>query len=158
MKPKTSPLSLIAASCLLCAVGLSYAQSAPSTVTCPTLPDTVMIELQWVVLRTDSALLCRAVSKDGGNEAFALTLSLKSPFKPDRNLRAEQGQIEGKTLWWYRAEIAGRPNALLRETLVKLDSGRVMHAFIRTEDAGILTRYQQIVQALDFAAPSVAVR
>jgi hypothetical protein len=117
-----------------------------------------MSELQWVILQTDSALLCRAVSKDSGKEAFALTLSRKSPFKPDGTLRAEQGQIEGKKLWWYRAEIGGRPNALVRETLIKLNSGGVVHAFIRTDDTGTLGRYQQMVQTLDFAATSVATR
>ena len=158
MKLKTSPLSPFVVFCLLSAAGLSYAQSAPSTATCPTLPAAAMIELQWVVMQTDNALLCRAISNDSGKEAFAVTLSKKSPFKPDGDLRAEQGQIEGKKLWWYRSEISGRPSALLRETLVKLDSGRVVHIFIRTEDANTLTRYQQVVQALDFAVPSVAAR
>ena len=121
MKLKTSPLSPFVVFCLLSAAGLSYAQSAPSTATCPTLPAAAMSELQWVVMQTDNALLCRAISNDSGNEAFAVTLSKKSPFKP-------------------------------------LDSGRVVHIFIRTEDANTLTRYQQVVQALDFAVPSVAAR
>lgn len=158
MTLKTSPLALFVSSCLLCAAGLSYAQSAPSNSSCPTLPAAAMSELQWVMLRTDSALLCRAVSKDSGNEAFALTMSRKSPFKPDGSLRAEQGQIEGKKLWWYRAEIAGRPDALVRETLIKPASGGVVHAFIRTDDSGRLTRYQQMVETLEFAVPSVAAR
>jgi hypothetical protein len=158
MTLKTSLPALFVSSCLFCAAGLSYAQSAPSNSSCPTLPAAAMSELQWVILRTDSALLCRAVSKDSGNEAFALTMSRKSPFKPDSSLRAEQGQIEGKKLWWYRAEIAGRPDALVRETLIKTASGGVVHAFIRTDDSDTLTRYQQMVQTLEFAAPSVAAR
>ena len=158
MKLKTSPLSLIVAPCLLCAAGLTYAQSIRSTVTCPVLPAAAMSELHWVILQTDSALLCRAVSKNSGKEAFALTFSRKSPFKPDGNLRAEQAQIEGKRRWWYRAEISGRPDALVRETLIKLDSGGVVHAFIRSGDTGTLTRYQQMVQTLDFAPLSLATR
>ena len=158
MKLKTSPLSLTVASCLLCASGLCYSQSIPPAATCPTLPAAAMSELQWVMLQTGSALLCRAVNKDSGKEAFALTLSRKSPFKPDGDLRAEQGQIEGKKLWWYRAEIAGRPNALVREILIKLGSRGVVHASIRTDDPGTLARYQQMVQTLDFATVSVAAR
>ena len=158
MTLKTSLPALFVSTCLLCAAGPSYAQSAPSNSSCPTLPAAAMNELQWVMLRTDSALLCRAVNKDSGDEAFALTMSRKSPFKPDSSLRAEQGQIEGKKLWWYRAEIAGRPNALVRETRIKIASGDVVHAFIRTDDSGTLTRYQQIVQTLEFAVPSVAAR
>jgi hypothetical protein len=148
------PITLLS---LCCAAG-AFAQSVQSDVSCPTLPASVMDELQWVTLQTDSALLCRAVNKGNGNEALAVTLSRKSPFRPSRDLRAEQGQVAGKTLWWYRAEIAGRPDTLVRETLVQLDSGRVAHAFIMTKDAVTLNRYQQVIQALDFATPSVATR
>jgi hypothetical protein len=142
---------------LWCASG-AFAQSVPSGASCPTLPPAAMDDLQWVTLQTDSALLCRAVHKQNGAEAFALTLTRKSPFKPDGSLREEEGRIQGKKLWWYRSEIAGRPNDLVRETLLKLGSERVVHVFIRTTDSDTMTRYQQLVQGLDFTAPSVATR
>jgi hypothetical protein len=155
MRLKTSLFIYLAG--MLCAAG-AHAQSIPSNVDCPSLPSGTASDLQWVAMRTDTALLCRAVSKDNGAEAFALTLTRKSPFKPDSDLREEQGRIGGKKLWWYRSEIAGRPNELVRETLLKLDSGAVAHVFIRTSDATALTRYQQVVQDLDFAKPNVATR
>ncbi len=157
MNLKASLFATLPLPWLLWAAGVS-AQSPASEASCPTLPAAAMVDLQWNVLQTDSALLCRAVRKDSGVEAFALTLTRKSPFKPENNLREEAGQIEGKKLWWYRGEIAGRPNELVRETLAKLGSGSVVHVFIRTTDAGVLNRYQQVVQNLDFTAPSVAAR
>jgi hypothetical protein len=148
---------LIPMICLWCAAG-AFAQSVPSGASCPTLPATVMDDLQWVRLQTDSALLCRAVRKENGAEAFALTITRKSPFKPDGSLREEEGRIQGKKLWWYRSEIAGNPNDLVRETLLKLDSERVVHVFIRTTDSNTMTHYQQLVQGLDFTATDIATR
>jgi hypothetical protein len=136
----------------------AFAQSATADVRCPTLPPTTVDDLQWVTLQTDSALLCRAVHKGNGAEAFALTMTRKSPFKPDGSLREEEGKIQGKKLWWYRSEIAGNPKELVRETLVKLDSDHVVHVFIRTADSGTMTHYQQLVQGLDFTTPGIATR
>ncbi len=145
---------LVILSCATCA----YAQSAASTTaSCPALPATTD-DLEWVVLQTDSALLCRAVQKNNGTERFALTMTRKSPFAPVGSLREERGQIQGKKLWWYRSEISGRPDELVRETLVKLGPERVVHVFIRTTDASTLSHYQQVVQNLDFSSTSVAAR
>ncbi len=157
MNSKVSPLSVLSLPCLLWASSAS-AQSVPQGATCPTLPAESRDALHWVVLRTDSALLCRAINTERGNEAFAVTFSQKSPFKPTGSLREEQGNIQGKKLWWYRTEIAGNRDELMRETLVKLDSGQVMHVFIRTADSGTMSRYQQLVQSLDFAPPAIATR
>jgi hypothetical protein len=157
-KASLFPSLLLSLSSLLLSSAVYAQQSVPSSASCPALPADAVGSLQWVTLQTDTALLCRAVRKDDGLEAFALTLTRKSPFKPDSGLREEEGRIQGKKMWWYRSEIAGRPHELVRETLLKLDSGGVAHAYIRTGDASELTRYQQVIQALDFAAPSVAVR
>ena len=157
-KASTSPvLSLLCMVCLFWSAG-AWAQSDTRSNGCPLLPADAVDEFHWVTLQTGSALLCRAVHKESGSEAFALTVAAKSPFKPTSNLREEEGRIHGKKLWWYRGEIAGQPNDLVRETLVKLDSGRVVHAFIRTRDADLLTRYQTVVHGLDFTTPSVAAR
>lgn len=124
------------------------AQSAPA---CPTLPSDAANDLRWNILKTDSALLCRAM--DGaGQEAFAVTVARKSPFKPTGSLREESGQMQGQNFWWYRTEIAGRPDELVRETLVKLGPDRVMHVFIRTTDKDTMGRYQRVVQGLKFDA------
>lgn len=147
------PIILVTLSCAASA----HAQSVQSGAGCPTLP-TSMDDLQWVMLQTDGTLLCRAVRKEDGTEGFALTMTRKSPFKPVGSLREEEGRIQGKKLWWYRSEIAGRPNELVRETLVKLDPARVVHVFIRTTDAGTLSHYQQVVENLDFSVPSATAR
>lgn len=154
MSLKASLTVLLSQICLFCTAG-AYAQSGAG---CPTLPANTAQDLEWVKLQTDTALLCRAIIRGNGVEAFALTLTKKSPFKPEVDLREERGNIEGKKMWWYRSEIAGRPDELSRETLVKLESGSVMHVSIRTGDAGTMARYQQLVQDLDFVVSGMAER
>ncbi len=129
--------------------GLPAPAPAQTSPECPLLPPDAAT-LRWDVLRTDSALLCRAVDRDTGKEAFAVTLMRKSPFRPDSALREEQGTIQGERVWWYRGEIAGRPNLLVRETLVKVGKDQIAHVFIRTSDADALGRYQNVVQGLQF--------
>lgn len=145
---------------LLCAT--SAAAAPPSTVagTCPQFPADAALTLAWNVLRTDSALLCRAVRKDDGAEAFSLTLTRKPPFRPDNALREQAGEIHGQKIWWYRGQIAGRPEELVRETLVTLEGIGVAHVAIRTRDSDSdnLDRYRQVVQGLRFDAPDVAAR
>jgi hypothetical protein len=142
---------------LLSAALFANAASAQSTPACPALPPEAATDLRWTTLQTDSALLCRALDS-GGQEAFAVTVARKSPFKPNGSLREESGQMQGQNFWWYRTEIAGRPNELVRETLVKLDRDRVVHVFIRTSDKATLGRYQRIVQGLQFEPAAVAKR
>lgn len=154
-----SPLSLVLSVAFagLALAGLSSPATAQSAPECPTLPQDAG-DLRWNVLRTDSALLCRAMRTDSGQEAFAVTLSRRSPFRPESELRAEEGRIQGEKIWWYRSEIAGRPNELVRETLLKIDRDRVAHVFIRTSDKDTLGRYQTIVQGLEFGAGGLATR
>lgn len=151
MNPMSS-LPLVLSAALFAST--ASAQSAPA---CPTLPSEAATDLRWTTLQTDSALLCRAMDT-AGQEAFAVTVARKSPFRPNSSLREESGQMQGQNLWWYRTEIAGRPNELVRETLVKLGADRVVHVFIRTTDKDIMGRYQRIVQRLQFDAGNVARR
>lgn len=141
---------------LLSAALFASAASAQSAPACPTLPSDAA-NLQWTTLRTDSALLCRAMDA-AGQEAFAVTVARKSPFKPTGSLREESGEMQGQKLWWYRTEIAGRPDELVRETLVKLGGDRLVHVFIRTSDKDTMGRYQRVVQGLQFDAGNVAQR
>lgn len=147
-----SPLSFVF--CAAMFAGTACAQS----IECPTLPPDAATDFHWSVLQTDSALLCRALSNAADQEAFAITVTKKSPFKPDRAMREEQGKLQGRLLWWYRTEIAGRPDEFAREALLELDSGRFVHVSIRTEDAGTMSQYQQLVQRLTFAPSTVATR
>lgn len=151
MNPMSS-LPLVLSAALFAST--ACAQSAPE---CPTLPSEAATDLRWTSLQTDSALLCRAMDT-AGQEAFAVTVARKSPFKPNSSLREESGQMQGQSLWWYRTEIAGRPNELVRETLVKLGGDRVVHVFIRTTDKDIMGRYQRVVQGLQFDTANVARR
>ncbi len=155
MNPMSS-LPFVLSSALFAAMVASPA-SAQSASACPTLPSNTATELRWTMLQTDSALLCRAMDS-AGQEAFAVTVSRKSPFKPSGDLREESGQLQGKNFWWYRTEIAGRPNELVRETLVKLGGDRVVHVFIRTTDKDVMSRYQQVIQGLEFEPANVANR
>ncbi len=150
MNPLSS-LSFVLSAALFAST--ASAQSAPA---CPTLPSDAA-NLQWTTLRTDSALLCRAMDANG-QEAFAVTVARKSPFKPTGSLREESGQMQGQKLWWYRTEIAGRPDELVRETLVKLSADRLVHVFIRTSDKDTMGRYQRVVHGLQFDAGNVAQR
>jgi hypothetical protein len=98
------------------------------------------------------------MNRDSGQEAFAVTLTRKSPFRPASELRAEEGEIQGERIWWYRAEIAGRPNELVRETLLKVSRDQVAHVFIRTGDKDSLGRLQGVVQGLQFDPQGLANR
>ena len=53
-------------------------------------------------------------------------ISPKPSFEPERPNRAEQGQIDGQSLYWYRAELAAQPGVEARETVLTLPDGRSM--------------------------------
>lgn len=145
------PLTLFAA---LATAPLAHAQDAASP--CPALP-TAAADLVWTDMQAGTLHLCRAIDAQG-REAFAVTISRDSPFKPQRVLREESGSFGGETLWWYRSEIAGRPDELVRETLLEIDRNRVAHVVIRTRDAAELKQYQNVVENLRFGDPGLARR
>ncbi len=97
-------------------------------------------------------LLCRAVSTEGGGEAFALTISPESPFKPRRGDRAETGNLNGREVQWYRGDVPNEPTVLIRETLIELGEERVVHVFMRTNNPETLAKRQQMVLSLQFPA------
>lgn len=113
---------------------------------CPPLPSDTW---QWQVLRTPDTTLCRALRSESGTEAFAITFSSRPVFKPKAEDRAEPLTVAGQPLHWYRSGIAGRPNELIRETLIPW--GRSFaHVFIRTNSAEDLAEIQATVAGLDF--------
>lgn len=151
--PRMFGYAIALSSLLLCAAPHAMAQAVTD---CPALPDTAS-GMQWTVMRAKDITLCRALDQEG-REAFAITLSRKSPFRPERELREEEGKVQGEKMWWYRSEIAGKPNVLVRETLVEVGKNQVAHIFIRTTDKDTLGRYQGIVHGLDFSNSSFAQR
>lgn len=128
--------------------GAAAAQSVAAE--CPNLPQEAADSLKWQVTQMPTSLLCRAMRTDNGEEAFALTISTQAPFKLDSAMRDKEGTLEGQKMWWYRSEIAGRPDEQVRETMVKLGSNKVVHAFIRTDNSDTLNHYMQMVQGLRF--------
>ena len=145
MKAKISLFSL--AFSMLWA-GTAAAQNVAAE--CPNLPQEAGNSLYWRAVQTPTSLLCRAMQSDDGKEAFAVTISRDVPFKLSNDMRDQAGTLEGQKMWWYRSEIVGQPNELIRETVVKLGSDKVVHAFIRTDNSDALGRYMQMVQGLRF--------
>ena len=119
---------------LFAAAGFAQAQSTGS---CPSLP--ADSGLTWETKMTGGTQFCRAVRKDG-TEAFGLYIAAESPFKPERSNRAEEARIDGRSINWYRSEIAGRPDVVARETLLKLANGRVAYLWIQATSQDELNR------------------
>lgn len=126
---------------------LPLGAAAQSAANCPALP--VDAGLRWEQLDGPGFLFCKAIREDGG-EAFAVTISRESPFKPRRNDRAESGSVAGQPAQWYRSEIAGAPGVVARETLVELREDEVAHISLRAADDAAKDRVMQQVQALRF--------
>lgn len=114
---------------------------------CPTLP--ANSGLKWELLDGPGFLFCKALREDG-SEAFAVTLSRSSPFKPSRSNRVEQGRIDGQPIYWYASEIAGRDNEIARETLVDVEGGNVAHVSLRASDRARADEAMQQIQSLTF--------
>ena len=146
MTRTTRRLPRIAAAILLSALlaPLAHAQQADE---CPRLPgDTA---LTWTQRSSDAFLICRAIDADG-REAFGLYLAGSSPFQPARANREERGVVAGREIRWYRGEVAADPTTLVRETLVPLDNGQVMHVWLHARTADQLQYNQRLVEALRF--------
>lgn len=117
---------------------------------CPTFPSELVGIMRWEVLRVPNMLLCRALLTDSGAEAFALTISPESPFKPRRSDRAESARLNGRELIWYRSKPVNEPNVEVREALIEIAEDRVVHVSMRASDAQTLSKYQKYVLSLPF--------
>lgn len=137
--------------CLAClwtgAAGAQATSEDPST-QCPALPAEAAETLRWDAVRMPDMLYCRALRGDGGAEAFALTISRESRFRPRRGDRAEVTTANGREVQWYRGDVPNEPDVLIREALLELSGDRVMHVFMRANDAATLARRQQLVGSL----------
>lgn len=114
---------------LFLAAGAVHAQEATG---CPKLPDDSV--LAWEHRANAGTDFCRALRADG-TEAFGVYIAPKAPFEPKRGNRVEQDTIDGHEIYWYRTEVAGRPNVETRETLVRLPDGRVAHIWLQAASA-----------------------
>lgn len=120
---------------------------------CPTLPAETSESLRWEVVRPPGMLFCRAIGIADGAEAFALTVSRESPFRPRRADRAEIGVLNNREVWWYRGELPNQPSLLIREMLIKFAEDGVIHVSLRANDAETLAQHQQLVLSLALPAP-----
>lgn len=136
----------------LCA-GLVGAQTPPSgaAAQCPSLDPSLSADLRWESFSTPDMLFCKAILESSGEEAFALTISPESPFRPRRNRRAEVGRLGGIELQWYRSEVLTAPQDIVREALITTADGRKAHIFMRATDADAVARRQRMVETLDIA-------
>jgi hypothetical protein len=118
-------------SALLVLAGLGMASAhAQDQGNCPQMPEGS--GLTWEYRSSGDSDFCRALRADG-SEAFGLYIARKSPFEPKRGNRAEAGVIDGQQMYWYKGELATRPNLEVRETLMELADGRVAHIWLQAE-------------------------
>jgi hypothetical protein len=139
-------------SALLVLAGLgmvtAHAQSTQDGGNCPQL--SADAGLAWEYKATGGSDFCRALRADG-SEAFGLYISRKANFEPKRGNRAEAGVIDGLSIYWYRGELATKPDVEVRETLVELPDGRVAHIWFQAEQPQLLPALHQ-VQSIRFPA------
>lgn len=135
--------------------GVASAQTLPEDIfaDCPALPTDTAESLRWSVLRAPGMLFCRALRTDNDDEAFALTFTRESPFKPRRSYRAEIGTLNGQEVQWYRGELPNEPAVLIRETLIRFGEEQVAHVSLRANDMETLLRHQQLVLSLPLPTP-----
>src|SRR3970040_1230362 len=121
---KMPPL-LVHVAFLLSAAGAQAQDSA----SCPQLP--AGAELIWDHRGSAGADFCRAL-RDDGSEAFGVYIARESPFEPKRGNRDVEGMVDGRNVYWYRAEIALKPDVKALETLIELDNGLVAHVWLQS--------------------------
>ena len=128
---------------LLCAAPLHAQESA----SCPKLP--AGSTLQWQEIRNPDLLFCKAMDANG-NQVFSVMVSRESPFDPRRGNRAETSSINGQNTWWYRTEIATRPNLLAREAVIELANGDVAYFNVQADNDASLQQAYATVSTLGF--------
>lgn len=130
---------------VLAAVGAAGGLQAQQASPCPQLPADA--GLTWDVGGSARTQLCRALRADG-SEAFGLVISDKPAFEPQRGDRAEPGQVGGRNVNWYRAELAQKPGTEARETLLPLPDGRSMHVWLQAPSNEALQAGFRLVGAM----------
>ncbi len=127
------------------ALSTAHAQVANQ---CPTLP--AGSGLSWERLEGADFTFCKAMRDADGTQAFAVTISSESPFKPRRGDRVAETVIDGRASHWYRSEVAGAAALQVRETLLELDRSHVAHITLRARSDQELAASIDVVEALRF--------
>jgi hypothetical protein len=122
---------------------------APPATACPQLPANA--GLAWEARSTADSDFCRALRSDG-SEAFGLYITAQPSFEPNPRNGKESGRIDGRSVVWYRAEIATDPGVQARETLLQLADGRYAHIWLQADSADALAIDYQLVGSLRFRA------
>ncbi|MBB1087362.1 hypothetical protein H4F99_02530 [Lysobacter sp. SG-8] len=137
----TSRIALAMGLLAIATWGQGHAQDAAGG--CPMLPAST--GLSWEYSQAGDADFCRALRADG-SEAFGMYIAAKPAFEPKRGDREEESRIDGHEIHWYRTELAGKPDIVARETLVKAGPDRMAHIWIQAEDE---QRLQQAIGAAE---------
>lgn len=131
--------------CLLLAAGAVPAQSDPAP--CPHLD--ASSGLAWEHRAGPGYDFCRALDA-AGTQVLGVYMGTDSPFEPYDDLAAERGRIDGREVTWYSSELAGEPDAQVRETLLQLPDGREAHVWLRAENQQELAGKLELAQGLRF--------
>ena len=145
---KTTALRMSALLVLAGSMAAAHAQDSQDGGNCPQLP--ASSGLTWEYKATGGSDFCRALRADG-SEAFGLFISRKANFEPKRGNRAELGVIDGQSVYWYKGELATKPDVEVRETLVELPDGRVAHIWLQAQAPELAPTLSQ-AQSLRFPA------
>ncbi len=127
---------------------MAAAAQAQNPAACPQLPADA--ELAWEHRGSGGADFCRALRSDG-SEAFGVYIAAESPFSPKRINREAEGVIDGREIYWYRAEIALKPDVTALETLIELKDGRVAHLWLQSSSDAQLQQVMGITRDLRFS-------
>ena len=126
---------------------LSAAAQAQDSASCPQLP--AGAELIWDHRGSPGADFCRALRNDG-SEAFGVYVARDSPFEPKRRNRDVEGVVDGRNVYWYRAEIAAKPDVRALETLIELGNGLVAHVWLQSSSDEQLQQVMNVARDLRF--------
>ena len=128
-------------------LALGSAAHAQDAGACPELP--AGSQLSWEYKGSSGGDFCRALRADG-SEAFGLYISAQPTFEPRRADREERGQVDGREVTWYRAELAADPTVQGRETVLQLPNGRSAHVWLQAPSLDQLNTGLNLVQGLHF--------
>src|SRR5690606_4599105 len=105
--------------------------------------------LSWSHMAGPGYDVCRARDASG-KQVLGVYIGADSPCRPDEDFEAERGMIDGQAVTWYSSELAGDPDAQVRETLLVLADGRKAHIWLRANDRSELASKLELAQGLGF--------
>lgn len=144
--------------CLLLAAGGAQAQAQGQVPAEPTAAGAVAAPcphldaasgLAWEHRAGADYDFCRALDA-AGTQVLGVYVGADSPFEPYEDMAAERGSIDGREVTWYSSELAGDPDAQVRETLLVLPDGREAHIWLRADNRDELAGKLELAQGLSF--------